>query len=547
MRRSPKLNPKVSLINNFKIAVVGSGISGLIAAIKLADSGYFVTLFSKKNLADANTSWAQGGIAGVLSPDDNIDEHIADTMACGSQLSNLANVTELINNSKKTIEYLESLGVVFDRNENNELDLTREGGHSRARIAHSKDQTGLNIEQALLGELKKRSKNIEIREHAQVVDLIRNAEQVLGVVVLANDELMAEQFGVVILATGGVCQVYNSNTNPGVATGDGIAIAYRNELKLQNLEFIQFHPTVFFADNGDALLITEALRGEGAILVDENNERFLANTHPLAELAPRDFVAMACDKIISRGGKVYLQIPKNLNLDLEKRFPYLLKKLNQFGYNLASDRIPVRPAAHFSCGGILVDNLGQTKLNGLLAYGEVADFGIHGANRLASNSLLEAAYFSNKVDIALVSQIAKIQPNHFPIDEHPTFRDYKTAYNIIKHSDPELVKLTLQNSQQKLGTIMDRDFGVVRKTEAMHIGLQKLLELEQQILGIARGELLIGISASEQNESGSSFALFIETLNLIQAAIQIAEAAIARKKSIGCHQVANEDKGASPS
>jgi L-aspartate oxidase len=225
----------------------------------------------------------------------------------------------------------------------------------------------------------------------------------------------------------------------------------------------------------------------------------------------------------------------------------LLKKLNQFGYNLASDRIPVRPAAHFSCGGILVDNLGQTKLNGLLAYGEVADFGIHGANRLASNSLLEAAYFSNKVDIALVSQIAKIQPNHFPIDEHPTFRDYKTAYNIIKHSDPELVKLTLQNSQQKLGTIMDRDFGVVRKTEAMHIGLQKLLELEQQILGIARGELLIGISASEQNESGSSFALFIETLNLIQAAIQIAEAAIARKKSIGCHQVANEDKGASPS
>lgn len=526
------------MINNLKIAVVGSGISGLIAAIKLADSGYFVTLFSKRNLTDANTSWAQGGIAGVLSADDNIDEHIADTMTCGSQLGDLKRVRELIENSKNTIEYLERLGVNFDRNMNNELDLTREGGHRRARIAHAKDQTGLSIEQALIAELKKRSKNIEIREQTQAVDIIRNAEQVLGVVVLANGELAAEQFGIVVLATGGVCQVYESNTNPGVATGDGIAIAYRNELKLQNLEFIQFHPTVFFADSGEALLITEALRGEGAILVNENDERFLEHAHQLAELAPRDFVAMECYKIISQGGKIYLQIAKNLNLDLEKRFPYLLKKLNEHGYDLATDRIPVRPAAHFSCGGILVDNLGQTKLNGLLAYGEVADFGIHGANRLASNSLLEAAYFASKVEIALLSQIEKLKTNHFPVDEHPTFRDYKTAYNIIKHSDPELVKLTLQNSQQKLRVIMDNDFGVVRQAEMMNTGLKKLLELEQQALGVARGEFLSESLAPEQSESGSAFTLFIETLNLIQVAVQIAEAAIARKESIGCHQIA---------
>lgn len=539
-KKSLKFYPKFSLIKNFKIAIVGSGISGLITAIKLADSGYFVTLFSKKNLDDANTSWAQGGIAGVLSPEDNSEEHIADTMICGSQLNDLANVTELINNSKKTIEYLESLGVIFDRNENNELDLTREGGHSRARIAHAKDQTGLSIEQALIREVKKRNKNIEVQEQSQIVDLIRNAEQVLGVVVLANGELTAKKFGVVVLATGGVCQVYNSNTNPGIATGDGIAIAYRNELKLQNLEFIQFHPTVFFADNGQALLITEALRGEGAILVDEDDERFLEHVHPLAELAPRDFVAMECNKIINRGGKVFLKLPTGLNLNLGQRFPYLLYKLKEFGYNLASDRIPVRPAAHFSCGGILVDNLGQTKLNGLLAYGEVADFGIHGANRLASNSLLEAAYFSSKVDIALLSQISKLESNNFPIEEHPTFRDYKTAANIIKHSDPELVRLTLQSSQKNLGAIMDRDFGVARNNEAMNTGLQKLLELEQQILGIARGEFLSENNASskvEQDNAGSAFALFIETLNLVQVAIQIAEAAIARKESIGCHQV----------
>ncbi|MCR5415128.1 MAG: L-aspartate oxidase [Kiritimatiellae bacterium] len=378
--------------------IVGSGMSGLMCALHLASYGK-VVLVTKGRLADCNSNFAQGGICCVMDPADTFDKHARDTMIAGAWLGSSPVVHEICENAPEGIQDLIDCGVKFAKKPDGSWDLTREGGHSARRIFHAGDITGEKCEAAMIRRIRKSP--VDIREHTVAIDLVmsrrigvKGENRCLGAYVMdkPTGEIYAIRSPNTILATGGCGKVYLYTCNPDTATGDGIALAWRAGASVENMEFIQFHPTCLFHPQAKRFLISEAVRGEGAVLVDKHGRPFMKKYDPRGSLAPRDIVARSIDSEMKRTGDdcMFLDIRKKGAKYLKERFPNIYAKCLSFGIDMAKDLIPIVPAAHYTCGGIKAGVDGETSVRGLSAIGECACTGLHGANRLASNSLMEA-------------------------------------------------------------------------------------------------------------------------------------------------------------
>ena len=391
-------------MKQFDFIVIGSGIAGLSFALKAAQQGK-VAVLAKTSSDETNTYYAQGGIAAVTGADDSLELHVRDTLAAGAGLCDEAVVRTIVSEGPERVEELVRLGMRFSEEEGESADgerhydLGREGGHSRRRVLHAKDATGREIQRALLAAVA-RHPNIHFFENHFAIDLITTRKlgidevnKCLGVYVLDKNTGQVATFAapVTLLATGGCGKVYLYTTNPDVATGDGVAMAYRAGAPIANMEFIQFHPTCLFHRKAKSFLITEAIRGEGGVLKNVEGATFMNGVHPMESLAPRDIVARAIDSEMKRTGadNVCLDVTHKSAAFLIERFPNVYATCLRLGIDIARDQIPVVPAAHYQCGGVVADADGLTEIEGLLAVGEVACTGLHGANRLASNSLLE--------------------------------------------------------------------------------------------------------------------------------------------------------------
>jgi len=378
------------LNTNTDFLIIGGGISGLSLAIKLANlsPNEEILLITKENLEEGSTFYAQGGIACVWDKNDSVDKHIQDTLNAGDGLCNEEVVKKILTQAPKRINELIDIGVNFTRNENGEYDLGNEGGHSERRILHVNDQTGQNIEQKLI-EVVKKIENVEIKEHWCAINLYAKNFQCSGAYVLDQETEVIHNIAAkaTILATGGAGKIYLYTTNPDVASGDGIAMAYRAGAIIANMEFFQFHPTCLYHPYAKSFLITEAMRGEGAVLKDIRGNEFMHNYHPSKELAPRDIVSRAIDAELKRTGDdhVLLDIASKKSPDfIKNHFPGVYDTCLKYGIDITKEPIPVVPAAHYCCGGVLTKIDGSTKVKNLYVIGESAYTGLHGANRLAS-------------------------------------------------------------------------------------------------------------------------------------------------------------------
>jgi L-aspartate oxidase len=397
------------------VLIIGSGIAGLFAALKISEYAD-VILVTKKNKAESNTNYAQGGIASVIDPKDSFEKHVEDTLIAGAGLCDRKAVESMVMEGPERIKDLIDIGTMFTKR-GNDFDLAKEGGHSMSRILHVKDLTGLEIERALIHSVEEK-KNIKIVENAIAIDLLtehnifgktksfNQNKNCWGAYILnsSRDEVLMITAEATVLATGGLGQVYLHTTNPSIATGDGFAMAYRAGVEIGNMEFIQFHPTSFYSIkttsdlNGRSFLVSEAVRGFGALLRTKDGNLFMENYDKRKELAPRDIVARAIDNELKKSGDdfVFLDLThKNAN-EIIEHFPNIYKTCLNNGIDITKEFIPVVPAAHYACGGIVVNLNGNTSLTGLYACGEVTMTGVHGANRLASNSLLEALVYAHR-------------------------------------------------------------------------------------------------------------------------------------------------------
>ncbi|GAA2068184.1 L-aspartate oxidase [Microbacterium hatanonis] len=400
-------------VSHPSVVVVGSGIAGLTAALHALEAGCRVTVVTKGSLSESNTRYAQGGIAAVWTPTDSVDDHAHDTLVAGAGLNDETAVRTLVTEGPARVEELIARGVAFDRDADGTVSAGLEAAHSAARVLHAGgDATGAAIEAALVARI--RESGAAIVAHALVVDLALDRGRVVGVVVLHGGERRTIAADAVVLATGGAGQLYAHTTNPTVATGDGVALALRAGAAVADLEFVQFHPTVlpgragFSADAAAPFLISEAVRGEGAVLRDMTGRRFAFDAHPDGELAPRDVVARAIDRAMAtQGGAPVVLDATALGAEfLARRFPTIDRTVRERGYDWSREPIPVTPAAHYLMGGVVTDLDGRTTVPGLYAAGEVARTGVHGANRLASNSLLEGAVFGARVGDVVAADAA---------------------------------------------------------------------------------------------------------------------------------------------
>ena len=378
------------------VIIIGSGAAGLMFAAHSA-SHHNIIVFTKDVALESNTRYAQGGIAAVLNIQDSYGKHIQDTMNAGAGLCDIDAVRVLVWEAPARIYDLINMGVDFDMADNNALQFTREGGHSDRRILHVGDMTGQAIETMLLEKVIAPGNQIAIWDHRMVTGLIVVDNICFGIEVINKDGEREKIFAkTVFLATGGAGQLFSVTTNPEIATGDGCVMAYESGAKLENLEFIQFHPTAFHHPPAPSFLISESVRGEGGILRNSAGERFMTEYHPMAELAPRDIVSRAIVREMQRLGadEVFLDLTHLDKSYIENRFPTIIKMVREYGVDPAKEAIPVAPAAHYMCGGVKTDIDGRSSIQGLYAGGEVACTGVHGANRLASNSLLESVVFA---------------------------------------------------------------------------------------------------------------------------------------------------------
>jgi len=485
--------------------VIGSGIAGLNFALKTAQYGR-VTIVTKKEIMESNTNLAQGGIAAVTRKDDTFQTHIEDTLKVGCGLSNKKAVEILVKNGPKEIQSLISLGVNFDR-EDDEPHLTREAGHSKDRILHAGDTTGREIEQALTKRVKE-NKNIEVLENCFAVDIIVKHAKCHGASVLdAKSKKIMHVFSRgTVLATGAIGYVYENTTNPEIATGDGIAMAFRAGAKVEDMEFVQFHPTTLNKPGAPHFLISETFRGEGAILVNKKSKRFLEKYDVKGELAPRDVVSRAIFNELKKG-LVYLDMRHKNKRFVMKRFPMIYQECLKYSIDITKDLIPVSPAAHYICGGIKTNEYGETNIQNLLAFGECACTEVHGANRLASNSLLESVVFSSlgavKAKRLLKSEVEALKP----IKEEKFFE---------KKNDWE----KLESLKAEVRKAMWDYVGIIRNEENLKLMLRKLRQLEKRI--------------DDPNENEVNVQ-FLEFNNMALVSKLIAKAALLRKESRGTH------------
>jgi len=488
--------------------VIGSGIAGLSFALKIAQHGN-VAIITKKEKADSNTNYAQGGVAAVFSRDDSFELHIEDTKKAGAGLCHDDAVQLLVLNGPRRVRELIDWGVEFSRRNppaDTEFDLGREGGHSRNRIVHARDLTGKVVEQSLL-EAIKRHPNIRIYEQHIAIDLI--TEHHLPCETTESQQLhcwgayvLDEQTGAIkrflsratILATGGCGQIYLHTTNPPIATGDGIAMAYRAGARIANLEFMQFHPTSLYHPQANSFLISEAVRGFGAILKTQGGDRFMTRYHPMAELAPRDIVARAIDAELKKRGEdfVYLDVTHKDSEEIKTRFPNIYENCLRYNIDITRQPIPVVPAAHYMCGGVITDIHGKTSIENLYACGEVACTGVHGANRLASNSLLEAVVFAHQASEHAIKSVAGQRDCDLP--EVPAWNDEGTfnqeEWVLISHDLDEVQSLMwdyvgivrsnlrLKRAQRRINLILKEIETFYKKTR-LTTGLIELRNLAQ--------------------------------------------------------------------
>ncbi len=508
--------------------VIGSGIAGMSVALELADQGS-VCLITKRELNDTNTSRAQGGISAVLGHHDSFESHIRDTLVAGAGLCQEDVVELVVRGGPEAIDKLLARGVDFDRDDQGDLMLTREGGHSYRRVAHSLDTTGAAVQEAVAQRVLTHP-NVDVRVRHHAVDLITRGkiaknrgtgvpggrgDRVLGAYVLDVDEGTVQAFAanVVCLATGGAGRTYLYTTNPDIATGDGVAMAYRAGARIANMEFFQFHPTLLYHPAERHFLVSEALRGEGGILRNANGEPFMPRYHELADLAPRDIVARAIDsELKTRGDESVFLDMTHLEADfLAERFPNIHATCSGVGIDMCVQPIPVVPAAHYMCGGVLTDDVGRTNIEGLVAVGEVACTGLHGANRLASNSLLEGAVFADRAAEAARQVIAgKDGPPDLDLPDWDTgdARSHDEAV-VMNHSWDEIRRL------------MWNYVGIVRSTRRLKRARRRLDLLYNEV----REEYWRFLLTPE----------LVELRNLCQVARLIVDSALMRHESRGLH------------
>lgn len=477
--------------------IIGSGIAGLNFALKASKYGKVIVI-TKKNIIESNTNYAQGGIAAVLDKYDSFNNHIKDTLKVGAYLGNKKAVKVMVKNAPKEVKALTDLGIGFDKG-HGKLDLTKEGGHSKRRIVHIKDVTGREIEETLVSHVRNND-NIEVYEKHICLDLIKSNNRCIGAEVLdvKNNKIKTFFSKVTTLATGGLCEIYSHSSNPKIATGDGVAIAYRTGAKIEDIEFVQFHPTALNKKSCQPFLISETIRGEGAILVNKKGERFMKKYHKLKELAPRDIMTRAILNELKKR-KVFIDIRKKKSIFLKKRFPTIYKKCREYGIDITKQLIPIAPVAHYSCGGIKTNTYGETNIKALFAFGEVTCTEVHGANRLPSNSLLESVVFSSR-------GIKKTK--HY----------VKDKIKIKKIKQKKIVKNMKQTNtlRNKLKKIMWNDVGIIKSVKACNNALKKINEIEKKL----------------NNIKGINYQL-IESRNMVLVAKLITEASLKRKESRG--------------
>jgi len=522
----------------FDFLVIGSGIAGLTAAHKLADAGT-VAVVTKKEDRTSATNYAQGGIAAVLSPLDDFASHIRDTLEAGAGLCRNEAVEVMVREAPRLIGELIDLGVAFNRTESSlaeegagtapdggtPLRLGREGGHSRSRIVHVHDLTGREVERALV-EAVSAHPNVSLFENHVGVDLItehflgieRRAERqtVYGAYVLdtASGEVIPFGARLTFLATGGCGQVYRHTTNPDIATGDGLAMAARAGSRLANLEFMQFHPTSLYGTGDPAFLISEAVRGFGAILRDHEGTPFMEGEHELRDLAPRDIVARAIDRRLKESGQshVFLDLSKRTPAEIEERFPHIVETCRSLGIDPATEPVPVVPAAHYMCGGIPTDLAGQTELPRLFAIGEVACTGVHGANRLPRNSLLEGLVYA---ELAARRGREVLAAGGLDVPEAPPWQVEGTR----EHRE----RVMMSHDRSEIRNIMWDYVGIVRSVGRLERAVRRLSLIAREIENYYRWTRVTGE--------------VLELRNLAQVALLITRSARDRRESRGLHNV----------
>jgi L-aspartate oxidase len=510
--------------------VIGAGIAGLSFAIRAAKHGSVIVL-AKGEALESNTAWAQGGIASVLPPElrdagDTLESHVADTLDAGAGLCNEAVVRQIVAEGAETIDDLTGYGVKFDR-ENGGYHLGKEGGHSHRRILHSRDTTGLEIIHGLL-ETARQTPNLTLLEHHYAIDLITTAklgavvdDRVIGAYVLDRKTGEVEVFESdrVVLATGGCGKVYLYTTNPDSATGDGTAMAWRAGASVANMEFIQFHPTCFYnpaaiGPEARSFLVSEAVRGEGGILINAKGEDFTRKIDPRGSLAPRDIVARAIDREIKRTGApcVYLDVTHKPKGFMREHFPYIYETLLKYGLDCETQPIPVVPAAHYQCGGVVTDVNGKTTLKGLYAIGEVACTGLHGANRLASNSLLEGNVLARR---ALADALNFYAPGKMA-ETRPAIPEWE--HGDVAEPD-ELV--VIYHNWDEIRRLMWDYVSIVRTENRLRRAATRLRNLTKEVREFYWGHR---VNAD-----------ILELRNLVGVASLIVDCAIRRKESRGLH------------